>query len=119
APVRVMRPFTADAHVPAQCSLIVKYIATRLRVLGEYLLQHLAHGRPSGFRCRASDVTLDIGRKDDLGHQLRSVWLLPFSLADPRTNGRTARRQRRGTFFSGTLEGGCRSRTARGAAASD
>ena len=73
--------------------LIVEHIAARLRVVREYLLQHLAHGRPGGFRRRAPDMALDIGREDDFGHQFRSVGRSRYSLADPRTNGRWAFRQ--------------------------
>src|SRR5262249_26548671 len=94
-------PVDEDRHVTAQRRLVIEHIAARLRVVREHLLQHITHGRPGGFRRRATDMTLDIGREDDLGHQLRSVWRLPFSLAEPRTNRRTRRRQGRVTFLAG------------------
>src|SRR5262245_42342460 len=85
--------------MPAQRRLVVEHIAARLWVVREYLLQHLAYGCPGGFRRRTADMALDIGREDDLCHQIQSVGQTRFSLADPRTNGGSGSRQGGANFF--------------------
>ncbi len=67
-------PVDEDGHVLAQRRLVVEHVAARLRVVCEDMVENLAHGAPGGFRLRAGDMALDVGREDDFGHQRSAGW---------------------------------------------
>src|SRR5437867_523585 len=83
----------------AQRRLVVEHIAARLRVVREHPLKHLAHGRPGGFRRRAADMALDIGREDDFGHQDPFGWATAVVYLTPGRNEGRAFRQGAHKFF--------------------